>query len=275
MPAHILDSPLGSLYVEGRYGGVAFGAAGQVNVYQGAPRVLARSAYLQQVRRIAPPNPPGLIGREAQLEELARFCLEPDRGPYVWWRAGPWAGKSALLSTFVLHPPPVLHDRVWIVSFFITARLAAQDTREAFTEVVLEQLADLTGHELPPVLSEVTREAYLLDLLAHVAGACQQSGRRLVLVVDGLDEDRSETTGPHAHSIAALLPSDPSAGMRVIVAGRPNPPIPDDVPDWHPLRDPGIIRLLSDSPYARDVQRLGRQELQRLLLGTEGVTIME
>ena len=26
--------------------------------------------------------------------------------------------------------------------------------------------------------------------------------------------------------------------MRVIVAGRPNPPIPDDVPDWHPLRDP-------------------------------------
>ena len=210
----------------------------------------ARSAYLQQVRRIAPPDPPGLIGREAELAELAAFCLEPDRGPYVWWRAGAWAGKSALMSTFVLHPPPEMRDRVRIVSFFITARLAAQDTREAFTEVLLEQLADLTGQDLPPVLPEATREAYLLDLLAQAAGACQEAGERLVLVVDGLDEDRGVTTGPHAHSIAGLLPADPPAGMRVIVAGRPNPPIPDDVPDWHPLRDPGIVRLLQDSPYA-------------------------
>jgi hypothetical protein len=154
------------------------------------------------------------------------------------------------------------------VSFFITARLAAQDTREAFTEVLLEQLADLTGQELLPVLPEVTREACLLDLMAQAAAACQQAGGRLVLVVDGLDEDRGVTTGPHAHSIAGLLPADPPAGMRVIVAGRPNPPIPDDVPDWHPLRDPGIIRLLKDSPHARNVQRLGRQELKRLLHGT-------
>jgi hypothetical protein len=56
--------------------------------------------------------------------------------------------------------------------------------------------------------------------------------------------------------------------MRVVVAGRPNPPIPDDVPDWHPLRDLRIIRGLSDSPYARDAQRLGRQELHRLLRGS-------
>ena len=187
----------------------------------------------------------------------------------MWWRAGAWAGKSALMSTFVLRPPPEVGDRVRIVSFFITARLAAQDTREAFTQVLLEQLADLTGQDLPPVLPEATREAYLLDLLAQAASACQEAGGRLVLVVDGLDEDRGVTTGPDAHSIAGLLPADPPAGMRVIVAGRPNPPIPDDVPDWHPLRDPGIIRLLSDSPHARDVQRLGRQELQRLLHGTQ------
>jgi hypothetical protein len=55
--------------------------------------------------------------------------------------------------------------------------------------------------------------------------------------------------------------------MRVIVAGRPNPPVPDDVPDWHPLRDPGIVRVLAESPHARDVKRLGQQELQGLLLG--------
>jgi hypothetical protein len=154
------------------------------------------------------------------------------------------------------------------VSFFVTARLAAQDTREAFTQVLAEQLADLAGQELPPVLPKSTREAYLLELLSHAASACQQDGGRLVLVVDGLDEDRGVTTGPDAHTIAGLLPADPPSQMRVIVAGRPNPPIPDDVPDWHPLRGLGIIRPLEGSPYTRDVRRLGRQELQRLLHGT-------
>src|SRR5579875_2645397 len=144
------------------------------------------SAYLQQVRRIAPPDPPGLIGREAELAELARFCLEPGQDHYVWWQAGPWAGKSALLSTFVLRPPRQLVGRVEIVSFFITARLAAQDTREAFTLVLLDQLADLTRQELPAVLPEARREAYLLDLLAQAARSCREDGRRLVLVVDGL-----------------------------------------------------------------------------------------
>jgi len=86
-----------------------------------------------QVRRIAPPDPPGLLDRDDELAELARFCLDPGGGPYAWWRAGPWAGKSALLSTFVLRPPGEVRERVRFVSFFITARLAAQDTREAFT----------------------------------------------------------------------------------------------------------------------------------------------
>jgi hypothetical protein len=228
----------------------------------------SRSAYLQQVRRIAPPDPPGLLGREAELAELAAFCLDPGQEPYLLWQAGAWAGKSALLSTFVLRPPPEVARRVRLVSFFITAQLAAQDTREAFTQVLLEQLAELTQRELPAMLPEAIREAYLLDLLAEAAVECQDAGRRLVLVVDGLDEDRGVTTGLGAHSIAALLPADPPAGMRLIVAGRPRPPIPDDVPGLHPLRDAGIVRPLLDSPYARDVERLSRQELGRLLHGT-------
>ena len=69
-----------------------------------APRPVSRSSYVQQVRRIAPSDPPGLLGREGELAELARFCLEQERSPYTWWQAGPWAGKSALLSTFVLRP---------------------------------------------------------------------------------------------------------------------------------------------------------------------------
>jgi hypothetical protein len=86
------------------------------------------------------------------------------------------------------------------------------------------------------VLPEATRDAYLLDLMARAAAACKEAGTRLVLVVDGLDEDRSVTTGPQAHSIVGSLPAEPPAGMRVIVAGRADPPVPDDVPDW---RDTG------------------------------------
>jgi len=182
-----------------------------------------RSRYLRQVERIAPPE---LVGREAEVVELTEFCLESDCGPYGWWQAPAWSGKSALLSTFVLHPPEELRGRVHLVSFFVTARLA-QDTHAAFTAVLLEQLADLTGQEATSTPTEIDREALLLDQFEQAAHVCQAEGGRLVLVVDGLDEDRGVVPGQDAHSIAGLLPSHPPAGMRVIVAGRPNPPLPD------------------------------------------------
>ncbi|MER5542118.1 hypothetical protein ABT072_06500, partial [Streptomyces sp. NPDC002589] len=119
-----------------------------VNQYRvpSMPRPM-RSAYRRQVERIAPPQ---LLGRGTELAELAGFCLEEQRGSYVWWQAGPWAGKSALLSTFVLNPPEALAaGRVRLVSFFITARLASQDTREAFTTVLTEQLCALLGLSIP------------------------------------------------------------------------------------------------------------------------------
>ncbi len=40
------------------------------------------------------------------------------------------------------------------------------------------------------------------------------------------------------------------------------------MPDWHPLRSPAVIRPLPASPYAKNAQRLSKQELQRLLGGS-------
>ena len=187
------------------------GVAG--NVVANAGPVL-HSAYLEQVRQIAPQQ---LHERDKELTELAAFCIEPGRGPYEWWQAGAWAGKSALMSWFVLHPPP----GVRIVSFFVTSRYAGQNNRAAFTDVVLEQVAEMIGQPMPAFLTAATREAHLLGMLAAAAEAFQRRGERLVLVVDGLDEDCGVTTGPDAHSIAALLPTWPAAGLRIIVAGRP------------------------------------------------------
>lgn len=234
------------------------GVAGNVLVNAGP---MVYSAYLEQVRQIAPQQ---LHERDNELTELAAFCIEPGRGPYEWWQAGAWAGKSALMSWFVLHPPP----GVRIVSFFVTSRYAGQNDRAAFTDVVLEQVAEMLGQSMPAFLTAATREAHLLGMLAAAAEAFQRRDERLVLVVDGLDEDRGVTTGPDAHSIAALLPTWPAAGLRIIAAGRPHPPISADVPDDHPLRDPGIVRMLGRSPWAEVVKADMQRELKRLLHGT-------
>ncbi|ONI75085.1 hypothetical protein ALI144C_40715 [Actinosynnema sp. ALI-1.44] len=216
----------------------------------------ARSRYREQVRQIAPPE---LIGRDSELAELAAFCAGTES--YAWWRGTKWAGKSALMAWFVLHPPA----DVRVVAFFVTGRLAGQDHRGAFVDVVLEQLAELLGEPLPTFLPEVTREHHLVGMLAEAAQLCRADGKHLVLVVDGLDEDRGTA---QSHSIAALLPVKPPDGMKVIVAGRPNPPVPQDVDRDHPLRDPGIVRPLATSPAARVIRDDMELELTRLLTGT-------
>ncbi|MBD0839162.1 hypothetical protein [Streptomyces sp. TRM68416] len=237
-------------------GDIGVAVTGDHNTVLLAPAV--RSAYREQVQRIAPPE---LLGREDELAALAAFCTAESGPDYVWWRAEAWAGKTALMSWFTLNPP----RGVRIVPFFVTARLGAQNDVTAYVDVVLEQLAELTGEALPAHLTEATREAHLLRLYATAARACAEHGERLVLLVDGLDEDRGVTTGPDAHSIASLLPARPEAGMRVVVAGRLNPPLPGDVSQAHPLRDPRVLRTLTQSPYAEAIRAEAERELKHLL----------
>ncbi|GAA3506969.1 hypothetical protein [Streptomyces showdoensis] len=240
--------------------GVQIGDGGvQTNVFvTAAPAV--RSAYAHQVRAIAPP---ALLDRRPELAELAAFCTGPGDGGYLWWRAPAWAGKSALMAWFALQPPP----GVRVVSFFVTGRFAGHGDRTGFTDVVLEQLADLLDRPLPAHLSEATRGPHLSALLADAAALCRDRGERLVLLVDGLDEDRGAVPGPDVHSVAALLPVRPPHGLRIVVAGRPDPPLPDDVPDDHPLRTEGVVRDLGMSPHAQVVRRDAERELKRLLHG--------
>jgi hypothetical protein len=220
-------------------------------------RPKAKSEYVDQVvRRIAPVE---LLGRDDELRQLEDFCIRSDAGDYVWWRADAWAGKTALLSWFVSHAPAGIR----VVSFFITARFHAHSDREGFLENVIRQLAELQDRPMPTDLTPATRDEYMWAMLEAEARACAERGERLVLVVDGLDED-SGTVG----SIAALLPDRTVAGMRVVVAGRHNPPLPSDVPQRHPLRDPAIVRALGPSSAAQGIRVEAERELDRLLDGT-------
>jgi hypothetical protein len=134
--------------------------------------------YLAQVRDIAPRG--GLVGRDAEIALMAQFCSGPDM--YWWWQADAWAGKSALMSEFVLSPPP----GVVLVSFFVTARYAGQDDSTAFTGSVLAQLGDAVG------LDTISEAASAADMASAFRLALRRASRqlhdrsqRLVLVIDG------------------------------------------------------------------------------------------
>ncbi|MFD8955275.1 hypothetical protein ACFV0B_41215 [Streptomyces xanthophaeus] len=203
------------------------------------------------------------VGRDEELAELEAFATAPDGAPpYLWWQAGPWAGKTALLAWFVSRRLPAGVD---VAHYFIVGRLGT-DRREGFVRVVGQQLAAAAGNRRPPAVDHERPD--LSPLYEAAARACATRGRRLLLIVDGLDEDAD--AGLEGQGIAGLLPKHPPHGMRVIVTGRPNPRVPVRLVSDHPLRNPGIVRRLTDSPAALVKRDMALHELSTLL-GDPGV----
>ena len=235
------------------------GAAGLADVVPRSPGELLAAGYIAQVRDIAPEQ---LLGREQELAELVQFCAGEER--YQWWQAGPWAGKSALAAWFVLHPPA----GVTVVSFFVTGRLAGQADSDAFTEAMIEQLAAVAGEPATGTAPAGARDRERLRLLELAATRIGEQRERLVLVIDGLDEDEGARPGSGKPSIASLLPKRPPDSVRVLVFSRPSPGVPGDVPGGHPLRH-CVPRLLAPSPHAEDVRRAAKQELLDQLHGDQ------
>ncbi|MEU1209436.1 hypothetical protein [Nocardia sp. NPDC005825] len=225
-----------------------------VGVVSNGALLSGRSLYVSQVREFLAPVD-GLLGRETELDDVAGFCRGDQ--PYMWIRAKPWAGKSALLSWFTLFPP----SDVAVIGFFITDRLADQNDHTAFTAAVLDQLAVLLPDKRTLIATAtINRDGLRNELLTLAARREADAGRRLVLVVDGLDEDTG--TPP----IVTLLPARPDPNLRVIVASRHGPTLP--IAQRHPLARTEPYRLRS-SPFAADIQRLALAELGALLRGAE------
>ncbi|MFF0532826.1 hypothetical protein ACFYT3_31185 [Nocardia amikacinitolerans] len=216
---------------------------------------LHRSLYVAQVREfIAPVH--GLRDRERELEVLTEFCHGDDRS-YLWIQGAPWAGKSALLSSFVLDPPP----NVTVVSFFVTDRLAAQNDHTAFTAAVLDQLAVLLpDHKARIESAVINRDGLRNELLALASRRAVEAKRRLVLVVDGLDEDTGRPP------IVGLLPVLPDENLRVVVASRVGPRLP--IPHGHPLAAARRYQLVA-SEFAAGIRDRAVAELDALLDGPE------
>ncbi len=211
---------------------------------------LTQATYLAQARDIAPEH---LWERDDDLNGLVDFCAGADR--YLWIQGRPWAGKSALTSWFVIHPPA----GVRIASFFVTSRMSGYADADAFLQAMIEQLAVIAGRSGDLLGTRVARRGLFLELLDAAARRCREHGERLLLVVDGLDEDQGSEP-----SIAYLLPKRPPDGVRVLVSSRRHPDLPTDVPGDHPLRH-CVRRHLEATPYAEHIESDAKNELRALL----------
>lgn len=201
--------------------------------------------------------PSVLEDRDEELAALRAFVKAPEGAPsYLWWQAGPWAGKTALVSWFAVHALPAGVD----VAHYVIARRLGTDRRDGFVQAVKEQLAVAAGKRRYP--SVTVKKPNLEPLYKAAAQECEQHNRRLVLIVDGLDEDADVdvvSTG-----IAGLLPKAPPPNMRVIVTGRPHPRVPVNLAPDHPLRDPAVVRQLAPSPAAQIIRDMAVAELRAL-----------
>ncbi|GAB3654294.1 hypothetical protein GCM10027589_12890 [Actinocorallia lasiicapitis] len=222
--------------------------------------------------------PDDLEGRKAELAALTAFARQKGGGKagYWWWRAQPWAGKTALMATFIRK---IASSRTAdVVSYFISAthrgEPGAGADRKDFLRQVTDQLAaivDQPNSRRPRLTRTTPRDSrLLLALYKEAAAVSRERGRTLLLVVDGLDGE--DATG-ESQSIAPLLPKPVPPGMRVLVTSRTTPFVPDVEPD-HPLRDPQVVKALTPSPKALAIRDRARTELYRLLKCPVGCKIL-
>jgi hypothetical protein len=217
------------------------------------------NAHLADVQALAPKE---LHNRYDDVKAIEQFALL-QRGSWWGWRADPWAGKTALMATLALNPPQGLQA----VSFFVLGREALANTRARFYAQIIPQLASLLGwRTVRRSADPVGVRAQFWDLLRRAAHTAEQRGTRLLLLLDGLDEDAA-LIDPRAGrgSIAATLPLNPPSGVCVVVSSRPNPPLPYDVPSNHPIRDPHNWHKLDPSSAATVAHTAAESDLLDLI----------
>src|SRR6266851_2926162 len=208
-------------------------------------------AYRASLRRLGQTlhqRMPQLLGRDRELADIAAFAT--GGAGYRWLVGGPFAGKTALLYEAVTAGLP---DEVDVVCYFMSRR-ASDASSDRFLAAVVPQLAYLC--EVDPPVADVDQYHTLWQQASDRAA---RGGRHLLLVVDGLDED---LLPPGSPSVASLLPIPVGARTHVVVASRPHPELPDDVPAGHPLRV--APTQLSPFPGALELADLAKKEVNDL-----------
>lgn len=215
-------------------------------VQSGTGGITANKIVREYGRFIADRAPTSLADRQTEINSLR--ILRGNALRLVAWRGKEKAGKSGLMYTVARDGL----DDLEIVPYFVRAREIGQSSRRSFVHVTGAYLACLAGALFGPSEGGGFEDEILWrELLERAAFQTRLRGRTLVLLVDGLDED--EALHIEAASIAGILPDVATMralGIGVIVSTRPNPPVPDDVPAEHWLREDERWTDLAPRPEA-------------------------
>ena len=197
---------------------------------------------------------PQLLGRESELGEIAAFATG-GRG-YRRLEGGAFTGKTALVYEAATVGLP---DQVDVVCYFLSQR-ASDASSGRFLAAVVPQLAYLCDMDAP----EANVDHYY-KLWEQAAARAARSGRHLLLVVDGLDEDLRPPGSP---SVGSLLPTLAGAHAHVLVTSRLRPELPADIPDGHPLTRVTPTQL---DPFAgaQELAGLAKVEIYNLIHGED------
>jgi lipopolysaccharide biosynthesis regulator YciM len=200
-----------------------------------------------------------MIGRSGDLAALEAFSGSDER--WRWIQADAFAGKTALLAWFTLHPP----ELVDVVACFLR-RAGGDNTVGNALRVLNRQLALLADQRGYPESSSVfDRVSDFADLLGEAARACAERGRKLVVLIDGLDEYDPTTSNL---DLADWLPDDgklPDQAM-LVAASRAGADV--SLPPRHPLL--GHVHRIAASEVATEIQYLAREEIGRALTVSSG-----
>ncbi len=203
-------------------------------------------------------------GREEEIQEINEFIHNNEDGyQWWWWRAEAWAGKTTLMAHLAKNPEP----GVSVAAAFIVGLELANSDSDAFYAHLIPQLAKIAGLSRVEIPTDLQgRDAQLKRMISIAAAKVRLNGGRLLILVDGLDEDqgRYSVNGIKKQSIIASLPELLPSNVRVIVSSRPNPPLPIDVPDTHPLQNRKFWHPLRKSEFAKAAEKVAREELKEI-----------
>ncbi|WP_410790997.1 trypsin-like peptidase domain-containing protein [Kribbella sp. C-35] len=234
-------------------GGRAIANLVRPTVLTSVPDAVA-ARYRRSAERLAPPI---LSGRSEELAELDAFAAGSER--WRWYSAGAFGGKTALLAWWTAHQQ--LRDTV-VVGTFLRRSAGMNTARDVITSLstqlaAVAGLSDFEIRQLQAQVIDATSLTRLEDLLEDAARQC----RRLVVVVDGLDEHEPLGQIP----LAEWLPGPRSlilpANAALVVSSRAGAPA--GLPDGHPLYDHKV--LLHPSTVAGKVRQRAEQEISHAL----------
>ena len=175
---------------------------------------------------------PQLLGRGKELADFADFAT--GNNAYRWMVGEVWAGKTALVAEAVIAALPPSVDAV---AYFLSPSEADADSSR-FLAAVVPQLAYILDIDSPVIDLHQFR-----DLWYRASKRAVETGRHLLLLVDGLDEDLRPNGLP---SVASLLPARMGASTHLLVTTRLRPEV--DLLEGHCLLAEEPV-VLKPSPY--------------------------